>query len=475
MQHSFGFSPPGLAALVNRRDLLRVGALTVGASALPSTALTAGRPAGGKARSVIMLWMAGGVTHIDSFDPKPEAPVEIRGTLNDISTSLGDVRFCETLPSLSRIAHKLAILRSYSHDSNDHLRSQAYTLSGRKVTATQLFSEPNIGSIISHLQGPSNGLPGYIAIPGITRPGPPPNNLFVSGWLGSEHRPYCLGGLPLEPDFTASDKLDDPPSELEDDLTPRSLALGKQMPLERLERRARLRDQFDQALRSLDEDQQLVGLEGKYRGALRMLMTPRIRTAFDLGDEEGRVRETYGRTKLGGRCLMARRLVEAGARFVMVDYGYDSDYGNIWDNHNAVSQNHPPIQQMVKRGYHLAGMDKAFAALVNDLDDRGLLDSTLVVFVTEFGRTPKINSRGGRDHWGAAGSLFFTGGGVKTGQVIGKTDGHAARPTTRPYTPADVAATIYTALGIDHREWVNDIQDRPRQILEHGRAIPELF
>ncbi|MDP7206765.1 MAG: DUF1501 domain-containing protein, partial [Pirellulaceae bacterium] len=355
----------GLEGLVSRRDLFRVGGLTVAASALPSSLSAARRPSAGKARSVIMLWMAGGVTHIDSFDPKPEAPVEVRGTLTDIPTSMPGVRFSETLPSLSRIAHKLSILRSYSHDSNDHLRSQAYTLSGRKVTAAELFSEPNIGSIISHLQGPSNGLPGYIAIPGITRPGPPPNNLFVSGWLGSEHRPYCLGGLPLEPDFTASDKLDDPPSALEDDLTPRSLALGQQMPLTRLERRARLRDQFDQALRSLDKDQQLAGLEGKYQGALRMLMTPRIRSAFDLADEKPQVRETYGRTKLGGRCLMARRLVEAGARFVMVDYGYDPDYGNIWDNHNAVSQNHPPIQQMVKRGYHLAGMDRAFAALVD--------------------------------------------------------------------------------------------------------------
>ena len=274
MQHPFALPPAGLEGLVSRRDLLRVGGLTVAASALPTSLSAARRPSAGKARSVIMLWMAGGVTHIDSFDPKPEAPVEVRGTLTDIPTSMPGVRFSETLPSLSRIAHKLSILRSYSHDSNDHLRSQAYTLSGRKVTAAELFSEPNIGSIISHLQGPSNGLPGYIAIPGITRPGPPPNNLFVSGWLGSEHRPYCLGGLPLEPDFTASDKLDDPPSALEDDLTPRSLELGQQMPLTRLERRARLRDQFDQALRSLDKDQQLAGLEGKYQGALRMLMTP---------------------------------------------------------------------------------------------------------------------------------------------------------------------------------------------------------
>jgi uncharacterized protein (DUF1501 family) len=172
---------------------------------------------------------------------------------------------------------------------------------------------------------------------------------------------------------------------------------------------------------------------------------------------------------------MARRLVEAGARFVMVDYGYDPDYGNVWDNHNAEGQNHPPIQQMCRRGYHLAGMDKAFAALITDLKDRGLLDTTLVVFLTEFGRTPKINPRGGRDHWGACGSLFFTGGGTRVGQVIGASDNHAARPTTHPYSPADVAATIYACLGVKHTGFVYDIEHRPRAILEHGEPIPELF
>ena len=475
MHDIFGYNPRLEESLLQRRDLLRIGSLSIAATALPGSLLAGRRAPRGTAKSVIMLWMAGGVTHIDSFDPKPDAPVEVRGVLTDQATSLAGVRFCETLPQLSQVAHKLSILRSYSHDSNDHLKSQAYTLSGRKVTNAQLFSEPNIGCIVSQQRGPSNGLPGYIAIPGITRPGPPPNNLFVSGWLGSEYLPYCLGGVPSEPDFTASDKLDDPPSELEDDLTPRSLALSEEMSQSRLQRRAGLRDQLDRTLRRLDNSQQLAALEGKYQGALRLLMTPSIRDAFDLNGESEGLRQQYGRTKLGGRCLMARRLVEAGARFVMVDYGYDSDYGNIWDNHNAPSQNHPPIQQMVKRGYHLAGMDRAFAALVNDLDDRGLLDSTLVVFLTEFGRTPRINKAGGRDHWGAAGSLFFAGGGVKRGQVVGQTDGQAAEPITHPCTPADVAATMYSALGSDSRGWIMDIQDRPRQILEHGRAIGELF
>jgi uncharacterized protein (DUF1501 family) len=158
----------------------------------------------------------------------------------------------------------------------------------------------------------------------------------------------------------------------------------------------------------------------------------------------------------------------------MVDYGYDPDYGNIWDNHNAPGQNHPPIQEMCRRGYHLAGMDKAFAALIKDLEDRGLLASTLVCFITEFGRTPKINKEGGRDHWGAAGSLFFTGGGIKTGQVVGETDRTASKPTTHPYGPWDIAATIYHLLGLNLKTFVPDFQDRPRPILDQGDVIAEL-
>jgi hypothetical protein len=299
--------------------------------------------------------------------------------------------------------------------------------------------------------------------------------LFVGGWLGGKHVPYALGGLPEEPDFTVGVKLDNPPAEVAEALTPQSLSLPDEVSLARLQRRVALRDSLDQALRQLEQLDALATAEGRHEDALRLLTTPAVRGAFDLSQEPAQVRDTYGRTKLGGRCLMARRLVEAGARFVMVDYGYDPDYGNVWDNHNAPSQNHPPIQDMVFRGYHLAGMDRAFAALVQDLDQRGLLDSTLVVFLTEFGRTPRINANGGRDHWGKAGSLFFTGGGTQVGQVIGATDGHAAAPTTRGYTPADVAATIYAALGIDHHQYIHDLLDRPRPILEQGEPIAGLL
>lgn len=469
-------SSPALPTLLNRRDLLRVGSIGVGASVLPPLlgpqAMGARREMTGRAKSVIFLWMAGGVTHIDSFDPKPDAPSEIRGTLNDIATCVPGVRFCETMPRMAKVMDQITLIRSYSHDSNDHLLSQVYTLSGRKVTRAQLFSEPNIGSMFAYMYGPRNGLPGYIAVPGITRPGPPPHDFFRGGWLGSRYAPYCLGGLPDQPDFTVGEKQFNPPAEIEEKLTPRSLSLGPQMDLDRLHTRAALRDRFDRALRKLQSDQSLRSAEAKYDNAVRLLATPKIRTAFAIDDEPNKVRERYGRTKIGGRCLMARRLVEAGARFVMVDYGYDPDYGNIWDNHNAASQKHPPIMQMVKRGYHLAGMDCAFAALIGDLRQRGMLDSTLVVFLTEFGRTPKINARGGRDHWGAAGSVFFAGGGANAGRVIGRTDPHAAEPVTRGYTPADLAATIYAAVGASPSTQVQDILDRPRPLLEHGRAIP---
>ena len=467
-----------LHGLLARRDLLRVGSISVAVSAVPASLLAAEasppRKPQGKAKSVIFLWMAGGVTHIDSLDPKPDAPVEVRGVLGDIATSMPGTRFCETVPELASIADKLAVLRSFSHDSNDHLISQVYTLSGHKVNMTQLYSEPNIGSLVWRLQGPRNGLPGYIAVPGITRPGPPPYNFFVGGWLGSQYAPYCLGGLPAEPDFTVGDKLDNPPAQIEEDLQPKSLAPTGEVPLARLSSRRQLRDSFDQALRTLERSDGVQSAESQYQNALRLLSTPEVRRAFELADVPANVREAYGRTKIGGRCLQARRLVEAGARFVMVDYGYDPDYGNVWDNHNAPSQNHPPIQEMCRRGYHLAGMDKAFAALIRDLDERGLLETTLVCFITEFGRTPKINPSGGRDHWGAAGSLFFTGGGVKAGQVIGETDRTASKPITHPYGPWDVAATIYHLLGINYRDFATDFMDRPRPILEQGAPIAEL-
>ncbi|MEX2559251.1 MAG: DUF1501 domain-containing protein [Pirellulales bacterium] len=465
----------GRAMPLGRRDLLRIGSLGVSASVWPGPSSQAGEAAlesSGTARSVIFLWMAGGVTHLDSFDPKPEAPEQVRGTLSAIATSMPGLHFAETLPNLARQVDKFALVRSFSHDNNDHFMSQAWSLSGRKVSMEQILTEPNIGSIVAHLRGPRNQLPGYIAVPGITRPGPPPTNEFVGGWLGNQYAPFCVGGEPEQPDFTVGEKSENPSPLANEDLLPQALGFAEGLDVDRLAHRSQLRMALE---RALGDAEKAGAMDGHYRGAFHLLASPAVRAAFDLSGEPGQVRNDYGRTKLGGRCLLARRLVEAGARFVMVDYGYDPEYGNLWDNHAVPVQKQPHISEMAKRGYHVAGLDKAFAALLCDLSERGLLDSTLVVFMTEFGRTPKINADGGRDHWGPAGSIFFAGGGVRGGQVIGATDRQAAYPLGRGYTPGDVAATIYRALGIDAAGRIHDRQNRPHFVLPEGEAIEGIF
>ena len=470
--HTHAVPPRAWEPLLSRRDLLRAGAVGLSAALTPGPTAQAGSvPSSATARSVILLWMAGGVTHLDSFDPKPDAPSQLRGTLGAINTTLPGVRFCETMPCLARQAHRLTVLRSYAHGNDDHFLSQAWALSGRRIPAmTGITTEPNVGAFVAKLLGPRAGLPGYVAVPGTTRPGPPPTNLFVGGWLGREYAPFPTGGQARNEDFTA--KVSEAPEE---EFIQQALQPPPGLDGDRLGGRQSLRGRLEAALRAAEASGDAEALARQYAGAFAMLTSPDVRRAFELGREPDAVRAGYGRTKIGQRCLLARRLVEAGARFVMVDYGYDPDYGNLWDNHNAPTQDHPPICEIVKKPWHLAGVDRAFAALLDDLAARGLLGETLVVFLTEFGRTPRINGNGGRDHWGAAGSLFFAGGGARAGQVIGATDRHGAHPTGTNYTPCDVAATAYHALGIDPETIVHDRLNRPMPVLPEGRVIPGVF
>ncbi len=464
-------TPSSWTGLVNRRDMLRIGSLGVAASLLPSQIRASSSSAtDASADSIILLWMAGGVTHIDSFDPKPAAPEEIRGTLQSIPTSLPGVRFTEVMPNLARQMPHIALVRSFSHDSNDHFVSQAHVLSGRPVNRAQITTEPNVGAIVNKLQGGRDGFPGYIAVPGTTRPGPPGKNLFVGGWLGQQYAPFASGGAPRNEDFTAGVK-----EAAEEDFHMQALQAPVDVDRRRLSRRRHLRTQLENSIRQFEQAGAHEAVDEQYRAAFTMLTSPEVREAFDLRCESARVRDFYGRTKIGQRCLLARRLVEGGARFIMVDYGYDPEYGNLWDNHRAPVQKQPHICDMAKLPYHLAGTDKAFAALIEDLHARGLLEKTMVVFLTEFGRTPRVNTRGGRDHWGAAGSIFFAGGGAKGGQVIGQTDKNAARPTSHPHSPGDVAATIYRAIGVDASGMLYDRQNRPHHILPEGKPIAEVF
>src|SRR5262245_16203451 len=463
---------PAEWGFLTRRDLVRLGGLGLAASLLPAelAARQATAPAG-SARSVIFLWLAGGVTHIDSFVPKPDAPAEIRGTLETIQTDLAGIRFSEVMSGLARQLRRFALVRSFSHDSNDHFISQARALSGRPVRLmSEILTEPNIGAIVAKLHGSRGGFPGYIAVPGTTRPGPPPTNLFTGGWLGRQYAPFGTGGTPRNEDFTARVA-----EAAEEESNQQALQRPTGVDAARVAGRRSLRERLENRLRQWEANPAADTLGQQYQDVFNMLTAPAVRQALDLGRESGPLRDRYGRTKIGQRCLLTRRLVEAGARFVMVDYGYDPEYGNLWDNHRAPVQNQPHICDMAKLPYHLAGTDRACAALLQDLDDRGLLGQTLVLFLTEFGRTPRINREGGRDHWGAAGSIFFAGGGVRGGQVIGATDRHAAQPTGAAYGPGDVAATIYRALGIDPETLLYDRQHRPLPVLPHGEVIPGLL
>ncbi|MBN9122059.1 MAG: DUF1501 domain-containing protein [Planctomycetes bacterium] len=453
-----------LPSLLNRRDLLCAGGVSAAATLLGPGVPFANAAAGPKAKSVIFLWLAGGVTHHESFDPKPDAPQEIRGSLTTIQTTLPGVRFSEVMPRMANQTDKIALVRTFASGTDDHFQAQARALSGRMVNLIQIDTEPNIGSVMSKLNGPRGGFPGYIAVPGTTRPGPPPKNLFVGGWLGRQYGPFMTGGKAKNEDFTAGVKEDVPEEEFTKQAVQPSVGLTD----DRLAGRSSLRAKLDRALK---HSEPASAVADEFRGAFDMLLSPTVRAAFDLSKETDKTRDLYGKTRIGTRCLLARRLVEAGAPFVMVDYGYDPEYGNLWDQHNAVGQNFPHICEMAKRPYHLAGVDRAFAALLEDLASRGRLDQTLVVFLTDFGRTPKINKDGGRDHWGRTGSIFFAGGGVKGGQVIGATDSRGADPVTAAYTPADTAATVYEALGVDLGTVLNDREGREIPMLPVGRPI----
>jgi hypothetical protein len=292
-------------------------------------------------------------------------------------------------------------------------------------------------------------------VPGSTRPGPPNTNEFVPAWLGAKFAPFCTGGEPRNKDFQVE-----------------NLGFAPEVNAQRFTQRQSLREQIEASLSKVERSGLHADLANLYGKAAELLTSPKVREAFDVHAEPKAAREKYGETKLGIRCLLSRRLIEADARFVMVDYGYDwGEYNNLWDNHCAPVQNQPPIFKMCKVPYHLPAVDRAFAALLDDLSKSGRLKRTLVVYLTEFGRTPKVNSNGGRDHWGHAGSIFFAGAGVKGGQVLGATDKQGGYCTTRTYSPSDAVATVYKALGIDPHGTIVDREGRLVPIQAAGEAI----
>jgi len=426
-----GGSLPGLLGLVARAR----------AEGVPSAA--AGRPPA----NCILIWMDGGPSHIETLDPKPDAPAEMRGEFTPIRTNVPGIEVCEHLPRLAQIADKYAIIRSVHHNQGNHGAGNHYMMTGAPPRipvgcGAYVSFHPSLGSVAAHERSAAHGLPAYFSIPGMTRSGGP-------NFLGAAYAPFVVSEDPNARDFRVRDLT--PPQGLDEG---RFLA------------RRDLRALVD-GLPRIDDPaaaDPVKALDGHYEQGYRLVMTPAAQAAFQIEREPERVREAYGRNAFGQRLLLARRLVEAGVPFVTINDGGWDHHSEIWDNLRT----------------RLPPWDRAVAALISDLDDRGLLESTMVIALGEFGRTPKISTVSGRkspgrDHWASAMSILFAGAGAAGGQVIGRTDrlGHA--PVDRPYAPENFVSTVYLKLGIDPGKHFITPAGRPAFLVSDPTPIRELM
>lgn len=431
---------------IHRRSLLKIGALGLGGLtladllALRAQAATVAAPRNATRKtSVIFFEMAGGPTHFETYDPKPDAPEEYRGPMKAIRTALPGVNFCETLPEQAKIADKLAIIRSMHHDSASHGTSSHLTQTGYYLRDNQNRANemPSIGSITARMRGANApGMPSFVSMPRAMRYG-------TAAWLGKAYNPFVVDGDPSQTDFKVNNIF------LEGDLT-----------LGRLDTRRDLLKSLDARRRLLDNEGVAAALDQFTRQAFEMLTTDGARRAFDLSQETESVRDRYGRTLVGQSLLLARRLVEAGVTFVTVRMN------DSWDDHTNIERS------MRNKG---PAFDRGLAALVGDLYDRGLDRDVLVVAMGEFGRTPRVNANAGRDHWGAVMSVMMAGGGLRTGQIVGSSSPKGEVPHDRPYRPENVLATVYRHLGIDAGVTHDDLTGRPRYVLERRETIRELI
>jgi hypothetical protein len=420
---------------ISRRALLQVGASTVLGLSLADLARGASQPAEtATARSVVLLWLWGGPCQLDTWDPKPAAPLEFRGPFGSIPTSLTGVRVCELFPQIARLAHRFALLRSLHTGSNDHGVAGTIGLTGSSAGAVGLNGlpqtgspRPALGSVIARVKGNTGRLPPFLVVGGKLHQGKKAIIGEGGGSLGGLYDPFRL-----EYDPASGTRI--PALQLPADLTP-----------ERLGDRRRLVQAFDRLARRSDEVRASRVLDDHRARAFAMLTAPESRQAFDLGREPEKIKERYGLTRFGQSCLLARRLVEARVPFIQVNWSdhveAEEDAGDGgWDHH------YRNFQLMQDR--HAPWLDQALSALLEDLHGRGLLERTLVLAVGEFGRTPKVNANAGRDHWEHCYSALLAGGGIRGGRVVGSSDAHGAHPVDAAVTPADVAATVQHAVGI---------------------------
>jgi Protein of unknown function (DUF1501) len=427
---------------LTRRDAVRIGCLApLGVS--PGSLVTRGpngtpREAPG-ARACILVWLDGGPSHLETFDLKPDAPAEVRGPFGAIDTVVEGMRICELLPQTAKVAGSLAIVRSLTSPLGEHGLANQYLLTGYKPTPVLQY--PSYGAVLSHRRGIAAALPNYVAIPEARQAG--------AGFLGARHEPFSAAG-----DLTGAGP------------AVKDLEFYPDMDESRLLRRRAWLTEFDGLQRRVEGSGAgpATGLEQGFR----LITTPDAKRAFDLSAESAEVRARYGPKMFGQSCLLARRLVERGVPFVTV-------VNTGWDTHEN-------LHLQLKLGYTgarvgvglLPTFDQGFSALIEDLSERGLLQDTLVVAMGEFGRTPKLNTRGGRDHWPRVFSAVLAGGGVRGGQVIGASDRVGESPVERPVTPADLARSIYTILGVDPDHELQTPDGRPVPVNQGGQLIPGL-
>ena len=422
---------------LRRRTLLQAGALGAWGLTLPQVwqaRAVAGDSRSPLKKSIILVWLWGGPSHLDTFDMKPQAPLEYRGPFVPVPTNVPGIDICELLPRLARQADKYAIIRSLHHESNDHGISGTISLTGSIDGAASLGGQtmpgrvlPTHGAIVARARGNQPNVPSFVTLGGHLHQGKKPITGEGGGTLGTQYDPFRL-------DYDPVSGIKLPELNLIEGLSAGTLGA-----------RQRLLAQFDRQARSLDQSPSMGKLDQFYQQAFSLLTSGSGRRVFDLDLEPAPLRTGYGKYRFGQCCLLARRLVEAGVSFVQVNWSSDvepvEDGGDGgWDMHDR------NFIQMQDR--HAWMLDRSLSALLTDLDDRGLLDSTLVLAVGEFGRTPKINNRAGRDHWEHCYSGLVAGGGMRGGQVIGASDKLAEYPANRPLTPADLAATLLHQVGI---------------------------
>lgn len=432
----------------HRRDFLQIG--SAGLIGLSLTDLlrseaqaksSAAGNKGAKAKSVILVWLAGGPATIDMWDNKPEAPEGIRGEFKSIDTKAKGVQFSEHLPKMAAIADKISVVRSLAHTIPSHGPATVFMTTGNKPTAALQY--PAMGSLCAKLLPVDKGVPPYVSFADLRN-----GTAGGAGYLGPAYNPFGVEGSAGNGKAAAN-------------LRVRGISLPPGFSLEDLEKRDKLLNGFDQGFSKLDGKGDIVeGLDEFHKQALDILRSDKTKKAFDLAQEKDNLRDNYGANPFGQGALAARRLVEAGVRFVTISTGG-------WDTHN---QNFNALKSRL-----LPNLDQTLAALIRDLDERGMLDSTIVMCAGEFGRTPKINKNTGRDHWARSMACVVAGGSFKRGYGHGTTDASGMAPATDPVTPDDLSATIFHQLGIDPHSELQTATGRPIQLFREGRVVEKLI